>query len=494
MSKGQEQLDNFLKAFPIERLKNLTIDEYIASNNGSFCHCLENSTQELGSVKSSFPEKFGIWKYDNIKKNNNYWYSFDDTYAWKKSSEATTAKEALAKAIERVIYIANKAKSHDFKAIEASDKVLGQMVKWKLAFIYSDAHLLPIYSEEKLRAFALYHGMQNVKKATMLQMQQFLLDRKGDKDVFEYAAELMKSWDEIKPKNKKTNAPEPANKEEKPIKTDFLADVFIPAARLAELKTLLRRKKNVILQGAPGVGKTFVARRLAYDIIGAKDTERVEMVQFHQNYTYEDFVQGYKPTSAGGFELRHGVFYTFCQKAAADPEHEYFFIIDEINRGNLGKVFGELFMLIEDGYRDTPVRMAYTGEEFCVPANLYILGMMNTADRSLAMLDYALRRRFAFFEIEPGFATEGFKQYQKGLDSERLDKTIERIEELNADIATDDALGPGFQIGHSYFCGQEEYSDEWLDMVLRYDIRPLLTEYYFDNPDKASEKYKRLDA
>ena len=162
----------------------------------------------------------------------------------------------------------------------------------------------------------------------------------------------------------------------------------------------------LILQGAPGVGKTFTARRLAYSVMGEKDDSRIEFVQFHQNYSYEDFVMGYKP-SGDGFELKYGIFYRFCLKAANQPDKDFFFIIDEINRGNMSKIFGELLMLIERDYRGTKATLAYNGMSFSVPKNLYIIGMMNTADRSLAMIDYALRRRFRLVGVAAGCAAAG---------------------------------------------------------------------------------------
>ena len=152
---------------------------------------------------------------------------------------------------------------------------------------------------------------------------------------------------------------------------------------------------------------------------------------------------GYKPTETG-FELKYGVFYRFCQRAANQPDKDFFFIIDEINRGNLSKIFGELLMLIEKDYRNTKVTLAYNGMPFSVPDNLYIIGMMNTADRSLALIDYALRRRFSFIDMEPGFDTDGFINYQKGLNSETLDALIIRIKELNEEISHDATLGKGF--------------------------------------------------
>lgn len=266
-------------------------------------------------------------------------------------------------------------------------------------------------------------------------------------------------------------------------KEDFLAEVYITGAKYDRLLNVLKRKKNIILQGAPGVGKTFAAKRLAYAMMGEKDKERVEFIQFHQNYSYEDFMMGYKPTENGGFEMQYGVFYRFCKKAENNPEKDYFFIIDEINRGNMSKIFGELLLLIEKDYRGTSSKLAYQNLNFSVPENLYIIGMMNTADRSLAMIDYALRRRFSFFDMEPGFDTDGFKEYQEKLGSDKFNALIECIKELNNEIADDPSLGKGFCIGHSYFCGlqADECTQELLDGIVEYDILPMLSEYWFDN-------------
>ena len=271
----------------------------------------------------------------------------------------------------------------------------------------------------------------------------------------------------------------------------FFSEVFMTSAKYESMVRILKAKKNIILQGAPGVGKTFAAKRLAYSIMGEKDDSRIEFVQFHQNYSYEDFVMGYKPND-NGFELKKGIFYSFCQKAASEPEKDYFFIIDEINRGNMSKIFGELLMLIEKDYRGTSLTLAYDGLPFRVPKNLHIIGMMNTADRSLAMIDYALRRRFSFFDMEPGFESDGFKAYQSGLNSEKLDKLVDEIKSLNNAIAEDKSLGKEFCIGHSYLCGEEICTDEWLQSVVVYDILPMLAEYWFDELDKYKEWKKRL--
>lgn len=273
-------------------------------------------------------------------------------------------------------------------------------------------------------------------------------------------------------------------------KDDFLNEVYMTEERYETLVNVLRNKKNIILQGAPGVGKTFATRRLAWSMMGEKDDSRIEFVQFHQNYSYEDFMMGYKPVE-DGFELKYGIFYRFCQKAANQPDKEFFFIIDEINRGNMSKIFGELLMLIEKDYRGTKMTLAYNGLPFSVPKNLYIIGMMNTADRSLAMIDYALRRRFSFFEIEPGFDSQGFISYQNGLNSETLDELISKVKELNRKIAADKSLGRGFCIGHSYFCGRDVCTDEWLHSVVDYDILPMLSEYWFDDENEF-QRWKNI--
>lgn len=279
--------------------------------------------------------------------------------------------------------------------------------------------------------------------------------------------------------------PEEVGNIPKYTKADFLSEVYMTSERYDTLTGLLRNKMNVILQGAPGVGKTFIAKRLAYAMMGEKDDSRIKAVQFHQNYSYEDFVMGYRPYE-DGFRLNKGVFYSFCKTAENQPEKSHFFIIDEINRGNMSKILGELLMLIEKDYRGTKVTPAYSDEQFSVPKNIYIIGMMNTADRSLAMIDYALRRRFSFFDMEPGFDSEGFKSYRKSLGNETFNALIELIKELNIAISDDKSLGRGFQIGHSYFCGREknECTEEWMRSVVEFDILPMLSEYWFDEPEK----------
>ncbi len=193
------------------------------------------------------------------------------------------------------------------------------------------------------------------------------------------------------------------------------------------------------------------------------------------------------------FELKQGIFYEFCKKAMNEPEKDFFFIIDEINRGNMSKIFGELLMLIEKEHRGEEITLAYNGLPFSVPENIFIIGMMNTADRSLALIDYALRRRFSFFEIEPGFDADGFKEYLKGFSNDTFNELIDKIKDLNEEIRKDKTLGKGFCIGHSYFCDKkiEDFSEEWLQSIVDYDIVPTLEEYWFDD-DKKVERWKNI--
>ena len=272
---------------------------------------------------------------------------------------------------------------------------------------------------------------------------------------------------------------------------NYLEEVYMDAISYLTLVELVRNKKNVILQGAPGVGKTFAAKRLAYSMMGVKDPNRVMMIQFHQSYSYEDFIMGFRPTEKG-FELKRGAFYNFCKQAEIDSDNDYFFIIDEINRGNLSKIFGELFMLIEADKRGIELQLLYSDERFSIPDNVYIIGMMNTADRSLAMMDYALRRRFGFFDLKPGFDTDGFRAYRMALGNDKFNKLIACIESLNNAITADESLGEGFCIGHSYFCGLKEVNDRILSSIVEFELIPLLKEYWFDEPVKVRDWISNL--
>lgn len=772
MKNKRNLLHEFLAAFPLETLSEMPLEKYTNLNRSdSFCYWAESKTSELGSIWGGSSYKFGIYKYNDKPKGKLTGKMCDDAYAWY-AKNGNTAEEAYTLVRNEIVNIAHHARNGELEAIDSST-TFGDVFKWKIAFLYSNEQLIPIYNRAMLEAVAGKFGMDSPKEKSIPEMQRFLLEKKGSEDLFAFYDRLLQmlgnnsqaegiqsankhywlyapgegaskwnlcqqeniiciGWDDmedlgqydsidsvrnhlrelygkphssfkndglaiwefvhaVKPgdivyvksglskivgrgivksdyiyeesyedfrnihkvewthigmwdaphnsplktltditkysdyvaaiealfntssvqkrywwlvanpkiwsmadlavgstvaynlynengkqrrifqnfldakvgdavigyestpvkqivalaevskeqngetiefvktealKNpielstiktiegledmqflgnpqgsffclseaeydqildiiRENNAVPVAKQTEFYTKKDFLDEVYMDAEAYDSLVGLLRQKKNIILQGAPGVGKTFTAKRLAYSMLGQKDEDQIEMVQFHQNFSYEDFIMGYKPTEDGGFALRPGIFYNFCKKAKSNPDKQYFFIIDEINRGNLSKIFGELLMLIENEYRGKNIKLAYTGEDFTVPANLYMIGMMNTADRSLAMIDYALRRRFSFFEMKPGFSTDGFKRYQQSLHDETFNKVVQAIVNLNNVIANDDSLGTGFCIGHSYFCNQEVVSKEWIRNVVNYDIAPMLNEYWFDDPQKS---------
>lgn len=358
--------------------------------------------------------------------------------------------------------------SNPVKQIVAIGRISAEQDGEKLCFEKTESLVSPI-------DYSLLRDCQELDQMEYFQNPQGSLF-KLTKGEYEFIVDLIREENPIK----QTEGIDKYTKEQ------FLSEVYLDEAKFDTLVSILDNKNNIILQGAPGVGKTFTAKRLAYSIIGSEDDSYIEFVQFHQNYSYEDFVMGYKPVD-DKFELKFGVFYRFCKLAENNPDKKYFFIIDEINRGNLSKIFGELLMLIEKEYRGEKITLAYNGMPFSVPKNLYIIGMMNTADRSLAMIDYALRRRFAFFEMEPGFDSEGFEKYQNNLNNDTFNELIGKIKELNNDIERDSSLGKGFCIGHSYFCNLNECTEEKMEEIVEFDIIPTLKEYWFDEPTRVQK-------
>ena len=287
---------------------------------------------------------------------------------------------------------------------------------------------------------------------------------------------------------------------------DLLADgCFLERGEIERLLERLRTRKNLILQGPPGTGKTWIARRLAFALMGEKDERRVRTVQFHPNLSYEDFVRGWRPAGDGRLELADGVFMEAIRKASESPAAKLVVVIEEINRGNPAQIFGELLTLLEAGKR-TPgeaIELCYpdpdgTRRPVHVPENLHVIGTMNIADRSLALVDLAFRRRFAFITLDPklGEAWRDWVVREGGVDPARVADIERRIAEINERIAGDPSLGRQFRIGHSYVTPTHRLDDgatrDWFRQVAETEIGPLLEEYWFDSPDKANEAVARL--
>jgi|BioPla2DNA2_1021312.scaffolds.fasta_scaffold00342_1 5-methylcytosine-specific restriction protein B len=280
----------------------------------------------------------------------------------------------------------------------------------------------------------------------------------------------------------------------------FSADPDKPFLEEQEIKEIIHSlevKKNIVLQGPPGVGKTFIAKKIAYEMMKKTDDTKIRMIQFHQSYSYEDFIQGIRP-SEKSFKVKNGIFYDFCKKAKSEANQKFFFIIDEINRGNLSKIFGELMMLIESDKRGKyKVPLTYSEKDdapFSVPENLYLIGTMNTADRSLAIVDYALRRRFRFITLEPKFNNR-FKDFlgSNGFSKDFIEEISSKIKSLNNKIKSDKNLGSGFLIGHSFFCSPNNGDErEWFENIVKFEIKPLLEEYWFDDSEKVENEINLL--
>ena len=285
---------------------------------------------------------------------------------------------------------------------------------------------------------------------------------------------------------------------------DILADgCFLNEDKLESMLRRLQTKQNLILQGPPGTGKTWLAKKLAYALIGHKDDSKVRPLQFHPNLSYEDFVRGWRPQGDGKLELVDGPFLQLIADAEENPDDEYVMVIEEINRGNPAQIFGEMLTLLEADKRNEgeALALAYPrkpGERVHIPPNVYVIGTMNVADRSLALVDLALRRRFAFFDLEPIFGSvwRNWMQEHFGIGVNFLSDVERRMTSLNEQIAGDRSLGPQFRVGHSVVTPPPDtpIDDpvEWFTLVVETEIGPLLDEYWFDNIQTADAAKSEL--
>ena len=351
----------------------------------------------------------------------------------------------------------------------------GQQPKWRHPF----AHLLTAFEKVGYTSKESFGGEYSLSEKGALVLQS---EKSNDQKTQEMD-QLYQSY--LKSRKVEVPIDRPPKTDNQFDSTPLEATTFLSTKEAASICELLQRKKNIILQGAPGTGKTYIARALAKAITGELFGNNYHIVQFHQTYAYEDFVEGYRPDGDGGFELRSGVFKRICEEARQHQD-PVILVLDEINRGNLSKIFGELLVLLEADKRgpDHGVTLSYSGDlqdRFSIPENLYVIGTMNTADRSLALVDYALRRRFGFFQAAPKFASPKFKTYlqQQSFPEEVVDQIVSVMTSLNDAISSSKTLGPGFCIGHSFFCpsGPVDKPEEWYQDILENEIEPLIDEY-----------------
>lgn len=483
---GIKLREKFNVEYPITKLKNMSLEEY-ALGTDNFVNSLSYKL-EFGEYKHA-----GMGCGGGSSAKHGIYFSKDNVYRGYKNEVIDNPEEYWINFRNQLCdFLTEIGETNEFPNVEEKYPLIQTipLIAAKLCFLYYPNYFISIGSRGKLQTIAELFEIQlqddgisarisfNICKFFKEAFPERLSD---DPQWLGYA--LWRFINEFE--NDEIEEVEQENNDEKYDKNDFLNEVFIDEEKYNSIVSVLEKKKNIILEGAPGVGKTFMAKRLAYSIIGRKDKSQVQLIQFHQSYSYEDFIEGFRPTE-NGFKLEKGLFYKICKKAESNPKEKFYLIIDEINRGNLSKIFGELLMLIESDKRGDELTLAYSELPFRVPSNLFIIGLMNTADRSLALIDYALRRRFSFIRIEPAFDSPKFiKAFNNKFDQD-FNKIIEIIKKINDAIEDDKSLGSGFKIGHSYFfpdIKDRKGNKRDIEDIITYEIIPLLEEYWYDNPD-----------
>lgn len=517
-SRSISEQKAFVKRWPLARIKKMKLAEYTSTaDKGTFCYALEFLTDENGSIRGGSAYKFGIFKRQQTGKATKAQHLVTDgTYGWYRKY-GNRCDAAFRQIRNQIATIIEAALAVDVGKIDAVD--LGMAVKWKIAFLYAPESLVPIYSRHVLANIAFVSGLEKAFKLPISALQGFLISQKtDDQSSTDYALDLWQAYVSIRPGENESGdrflqeqpvtanwsqVAEPEVTYTKKVVTfdevEILKSCLQDEKEIREVLKVWKRKKNIVLQGPPGVGKSFLARRLAWLLMGSKNAQQHEWVQFHPNYAYEDFVMGLRPDGHGHFQLQAGKFLAFCARAAEDLDRSYVFVIDEINRAHLSKVLGELMYLLEADKRNEAhaVRLSYDMREqsFFVPPNLYLIGTMNTADRSLAMIDYALRRRFAFIPLVPAFGSTFIQQLnQQGIATDFARNIARKFSDLNERIVSDRNLGEGYAIGHSYFISDVKIDDVegWYEAIIDYEIKPLLKEYWFDDNLKLNEEIGKL--
>jgi len=478
--------EKFNEEYPITKLKNMTLEEYVLGTD-NFVNSLSYKL-EFGEYKHA-----GMGCGGGSSAKHGIYFSKDNVYRGYKNEVINNPEEYWFNFRNQLCdFLTEIGETNEFPNVEEKYPLIQTipLIAAKLCFLYYPNYFISIGSRGKLQTIIELFEIQSQDDSISARISFNIC--KFFKEVFPERLSDDPQWlgyalwrfiNEFE--NDEIEEVEQENSDEKYDKNDFLNEVFIDEEKYNSIVSVLEKKKNIILEGAPGVGKTFMAKRLAYSIIGRKDKSQVQLIQFHQSYSYEDFIEGFRPTE-NGFKLEKGLFYKICKKAESNPKEKFYLIIDEINRGNLSKIFGELLMLIESDKRGDELTLAYSELPFSVPTNLFIIGLMNTADRSLALIDYALRRRFSFIRIEPAFDSPKFlKAFNDKFDQD-FNKIIEIIKKINDAIEDDKSLGSGFKIGHSYFCPDikdRKGNKRDIEDIITYEIIPLLEEYWYDNPD-----------
>lgn len=505
--KGKEEIERIKTEFSIEKWDTLTVKEYKTNEgkyNTSLGYLLENRVKKVFRNLPrpvSFDTGFGFIydeKRNEYKIGNDKFGKGKGNSAKKVSEEEINVKwEVARKNIADFLRSLENATTYEDIKMPIKENIIDTTIFIDLGYIY--------YPEKMIGNIRFLENMAKELNIDIGQIQRKSLKNAKIALNFEVNKQIRKE-----PEFKDANGYILSSAIWDAC-GNFMGDIgkeycFTSNEQLEEIKEILEYKKNIILEGVPGVGKTYLAKKIAEKIVGQDKNENIFMVQFHQNYSYEDFIEGLRPSGQknGEFEVHAGIMKKICNQIKEENkwDEKFVLIIDEINRGNISKIFGETFMLIEENKRcrkdeeKYTMELPYSQNEFSVPENLYIIGTMNSIDRSIALFDFALRRRFAMYEIEPCFNDDRVQSeinnYLKEVNSKRLDNIWNKIKKLNQKLEQEDANG--IKIGHSYLCGLNNYPNEKkekvIDMTIKYEILPQIKEYFIGN-EQRFEKIKR---
>ena len=489
----------FLTLWPVEKVRSMTLEQYHSPENPDcFVRWLESKAKDLGAVRSGSYFKYGVFQRGNRDedKESGQTYAYGDVYAWR-SKLGTTPEQAFARVKEAILSIIASIQHGDLDGVQLVDnqRVLQSTLTWKIAFLYQDRNnpqMVSVYAKESLIA-ALHDA--DASTLTQAELYRRIMERRAGKNLHVYSGEIWEMGRHAAAQSSQSSV--------------------TPASQTPV--SLTNIPLNQILYGPPGTGKTYATVERALEIFvqaGLRNSGNtrqeqlrcfnnlvqdghIRFVTFHQSFCYEDFVEGIRAVTDDdgkiSYEVKDGIFKELCTEARGTAGEAvslpYVLIIDEINRGNVSRIFGELITLLEDSHRasldkdsyqrDTvTVRLPYSRDFFSVPENIYIIGTMNTADQSLTGLDVALRRRFAFTEMPPR---------PELLQSRRLEGTTvtlgDLLDCLNQRIAA--LLDKEHCLGHAYFMGLgDSVSVAELSDVFKKHIVPLLEEYFFADWEK----------